>query len=222
MEPRTVQFVDHFILAQNVRVVIEAGTHKGEDTLDLARAFPNSHIYTFECNERTLPICQVALRNEPRVTLTAKALSDVNTVVPFYPMNKEKTRTTWPDGNQGASSLYRASGKYPTETYVQDETTVEAIRLDGFLTEHRIDRVDFLWLDTQGSELNIFKGLGERLKDVMLIQTEVEFQEQYANQPLWPEVKTFLISNGFEFAGFLTQNDWAGDALFVNTALKPL
>jgi hypothetical protein len=72
-----------------------------------------------------------------------------------------------------------------------------------------------MWLDAQGAELSILQGLGERLRDVKIVQCEVEFKEMYAGQPLWPEVHRFMITNGFCFHGFHDRNEWFADAIYV-------
>ena len=42
-------------------------------------------------------------------------MSDKNGYIKFYPINPELTETTHKDGNIGASSMFKASGKYPIE-----------------------------------------------------------------------------------------------------------
>jgi FkbM family methyltransferase len=213
---KLIPIVDKFIGSDNVFTILEAGSHKCEDTIDMADMFPNSHIYTFECNKTTLPECREVIKDRKQITLTEKALNDVTGDVTFYPINKEKTKTTWADGNQGASSLFVASGMYPVELYVQDEVKVESIRGDEFCEQNNINRIDILWLDAQGAELKILKGLGKHLEDVMIIQAEVEFLPQYAGQPLCGEVMHYLEQNGFYFYGFHDKWEWSADAIFVN------
>lgn len=206
--------VDKFIGLSNIKIVIECGSHWGEDTLEMAKHFPNAKIYTFECNPKTIDIVRENTKDNPRIIVTQKALSDKSGPITFYPINKEKTVTTHPDGNQGASSIFKASGLYPVEQYAQDEITVEASRLDEMILSDM--DIDFMWLDAQGAELSILKGLGEKIKNVKIIQTEVEFKYQYAGQPLFAELNEFLLANGFELFETLWENDWSGDKIYVN------
>jgi FkbM family methyltransferase len=216
---KLIPIVDKFIGSENVFTILEAGSHKCEDTVAMTQVFPNAHIYTFECNERTLPECRERIKGNDRITLTEKALNDEDGEVTFYPMNKEKTITTWADGNQGASSLFKASGMYPIEKYVQDEVKVQSTTGEKFCKEHNINRIDVLWLDAQGAELKILKGLGKELENVMIIKAEVEFLHQYADQPLCGEVMHFLEKNGFYFYGFEDKSEWFADAIFINMFL---
>jgi FkbM family methyltransferase len=89
--------------------------------------------------------------------------------------------------------------------------------------------VDFIKLDTQGSELEILKGSVQTLKGVLGLEVEVSFVEIYKNQPLFGEVNKFLSENGFEFFEFNTEYRYGrqelnrkgqlafADALFLRT-----
>ena len=57
--------------------------------------------------------------------------------------------------------------------------------------------LDFLKLDTQGSEYDILKGGISLLPSICAAQIEVEFLPLYINQPLFSELNTFFIENGF-------------------------
>jgi FkbM family methyltransferase len=203
-------------LRKNVAIIFELGARDCSETLEFYKIFPNSHIYTFECNKNTLPICRKKTRNIKNITLIEKAVSNKNSIVKFFPINKELTKTTWEDGNQGASSLFKASGKYPVEDYVQDEITVNSTRLDSVIRKNGIESVDLLWMDIQGAELLALKGLGKEISKVKIIHTEVEFFEIYKDQPLFKDIKRFLNRKGYLLASFTNFGVYSGDAIFIN------
>jgi hypothetical protein len=61
-----------------------------------------------------------------------------------------------------------------------------------------IERVDFLDLDTQGTELEILQGAAAFLStSVVAIKTEVEFAELYQGQPLFGDLDRYLRDLGF-------------------------
>jgi FkbM family methyltransferase len=62
--------------------------------------------------------------------------------------------------------------------------------------------VDFLKLDVQGAELMVLQHGHKTLRDVSVLQCEVEFVELYEGQPLFAEVDAFLRSQGFAFLRF--------------------
>ena len=57
---------------------------------------------------------------------------------------------------------------------------VAARRLDSILDENKVNRVDYLSIDTEGSELEILKGIDLRKYDIQLIATEDNFDEDIA------------------------------------------
>ena len=49
------------------------------------------------------------------------------------------------------------------------------------------------WLDAQGHELAILQGATNILKTVTVLYTEVNFIHAYKDQPLYDEIKSWLI-----------------------------
>ena len=64
-------------------------------------------------------------------------------------------------------------------------------------------RADYIKIDVQGGELEIFKNGRKTLETVIFIQTEVSFIELYEGQPLFADVDQFLRDLGFRFIKML-------------------
>ena len=77
------------------------------------------------------------------------------------------------------------------------EVEVELQTLDGWTGREGVDRVDFVKLDTQGSELDILQGAGRTLQAVRVVEAEVEFNPIYQSQPLFADVDRYLRGHGF-------------------------
>jgi hypothetical protein len=99
--------------------------------------------------------------------------------------------------------LYKPDG-YLTENYpclncAREIKTieVEVITLDGWAKKNNVKYMDYIKIDTQGSELNILKGGINILKSIRFIEVEVEFNPIYSNQPIFSEVDLFLRKHGF-------------------------
>lgn len=76
---------------------------------------------------------------------------------------------------------------------------ITTVRLDDIA---EIDDVDFIKIDAQGSELNIFQNASEILASAVLIQTEVCFLELYKGQSMFSDIDAFLRKHGFQFHDF--------------------
>lgn len=105
--------------------------------------------------------------------------------------------------NPACSSLYA-----PLETLIDRYPALEQFRIvekrmvrltrldDWWEAEHR-PRVDFIKIDTQGSELDILRGASALLGDCVGCEVEVEFSALYAGQPLFADVDAFMRERGF-------------------------
>lgn len=213
--------LDQYIPREAVETIVECGARDCRETIALASRFPNAVIYTYECNPATLPQCRKAVKGYRNIHLIEKAVGNVDGKVTFYPTNI-RSKTCWAQGNPGASSLFRTSGKYPLETFCQDEIEVLSERLETLIERKHIRAIDLLWMDIQGAELMALEGLGNYLSRVKIIQAEVMFFEIYTGQPLWEEIRTFLDSREFTYLGAIDANPFFADAVFVNNTLSRL
>ena len=208
--------VDQLIGHDKVMKVFEFGSRYGEDTIEFAKKYPGALIYSFECNPKSLPILKEKINLYKNIVFNEKAISDTNEMIKFFQINEEKTKTTWSDGNQGASSIFEASGKYPIEEYHQNLIRVEAITLNSFMADQKISTIDIMWMDIQGAELKALKGMGEKLKNLKIIHLEAEFIEIYKQQPLFRDIDSFLQKNNFHLLGFSSKSHYSGDAIYLN------
>jgi len=78
--------------------------------------------------------------------------------------------------------------------------TVETVQLDQVFPEIKCDYVK---IDVQGSELNILKHGKNMLKDVFVIESEVEFLPIYKKQPLFGDLQIFMRAQGFVLHKFI-------------------
>jgi FkbM family methyltransferase len=80
---------------------------------------------------------------------------------------------------------------------VDAKVDLDCISLDEFCQQEKVAAVDFIKLDTQGSELEILRGGDKILDRVFGIAVEVEFSPLYAGQPLFGDIDAYLTSKGF-------------------------
>ncbi len=76
-------------------------------------------------------------------------------------------------------------------------TEIETTTLDLWAAKNKVAIVDYIKIDTQGSELEILKGAEDMLQKVRCLEVEVEFNPIYLGQPIFSEVDIFLRSQGF-------------------------
>jgi FkbM family methyltransferase len=74
---------------------------------------------------------------------------------------------------------------------------VKVVTLDDWMDKKDISKVAFLKLDVQGGELAVLMGSEETLKNVRMLEVEVQFNPLYQNVPLFGDVDRFLRDRGF-------------------------
>ena len=143
---------------------------------------------------------------DSKFTLINKALGDFNGTIEMY-VEKE---------NSGQSSSVLKPSlhlvQYPHITF-PDKETVEMARLDNI--EFDRESFNFINIDVQGYELEVFKGASETLKSVDYIMTELNIEELYEGCARFREVELFLSEYGFK----IVETNWAGftwgDGFFI-------
>jgi len=72
-------------------------------------------------------------------------------------------------------------------------------------------RPDFMKIDTEGSELIIFDGSQNTLKNLLGLEIEVSFFNLREKQPIYQDVMNYLSKYNFEFIDFLSMIRWERD-----------
>jgi FkbM family methyltransferase len=83
----------------------------------------------------------------------------------------------------------------------QRKETIKTETADNFFRSQNLERIDFLKLDTQGTELEILKGARESLKagKIAVVKTEVLFLPVYRDQCTFSDIDRFMKDQGFVF-----------------------
>ena len=174
---------------RSIHTIIECGSRGGLDTIALEEFFNPDVIYSFECNPESIPVCLGNIEGHEKILFSNMAVTNIDGRVKFYPTDMRKS----PDKNIGASSLFRH-----TRGLVQKEIEVEAVRLDTFMQLQNINHIDLLCMDIQGAEPLAIEGLGERIKDVAYIITEVCDKIFYEGEVPFQQFNDTLEKLGFE------------------------
>ena len=78
------------------------------------------------------------------------------------------------------------------------QATVPAATLDAILARLGLDRIDWLKCDSQGTDLRIYRSLGERLRaGVLALDIEPGLIDAYRGEDLFVDAHKHLVANGF-------------------------
>ena len=114
----------------------------------------------------------------------------------FHLTNTGMTSSLFPP-NMSLLNQYQCLGEL---CQVVDVNIMETKRLDDI---SELADIDYIGIDVQGAELMALSNAENLLKNVGIIQTEVEFVELYKKQPLFAEVDQECRRQGFQFHKFM-------------------
>lgn len=197
----------------------------------LAEIFPKSKISAFEVDEA---LCaDLNNKSNSNITYYPTALGSRNGEQAFYETNASM-----------CCSLYKPNDTFNSKynnlevALLKSESTIKTTTLDTFIQDNDIDTIDFIKIDVQGAELDIFKGGIKAMANTFFIVTEVEFVPLYIDQPLFGDVCQHFTKQGLMFHKFLglagrtlkpiilqnnpnfpTQHMWS-DAVFITDISK--
>lgn len=162
----------------------------------LLALFPGSHIVAFEPDEA---LCRAVNERSPvGVTFYPTALGRTEEERDFYVTEHAMCSSLYPP-NEELMSRYNNM----EVARLKEITSIATVSLDAFVASHAMGTVDFIKIDIQGAELEVFQGGVDTLTKVLAIVSEVELIEHYVGQPLFGDVCAFLSSQGLQFQKFL-------------------
>ena len=108
--------------------------------------------------------------------------------------------------------------KSPEDMDIIDELDIACVRLDGVIASNCRD-YDFLKIDTQGSDLAVLRGMGDKLKTLSGVQVEMFFTRFYKGAPMGTDIHRFMTSFGFEMlCNVRKENPLFGDHVYLNNS----
>ena len=208
----TYDFIDvikNYIDLYNIDVIFDIGSRDCCQSLELADWFPESKIFAFEPVDSNADWCQKSIYNRNNIQFFKSAISKIDGIVSFYEVT---------NGNIGASSLLQKNdGHAYGASYEQKEISVQSIRGDSFLSKNNIDKLDLIWMDVQGSEIEVLDSFGEYLNNIKAIHTEVGLSEVYKQSTVKNDLIQYLQQKGFTLKKSISNSlNIEEDCIFIN------
>lgn len=220
LPPETLELIQYLI--RDDPVIIDAGAFDGNESVLMANMWPNGTVHAFEPVPYLYHKVVANSKGTPNIIPYNFALSSVNGMASLHLAVNDDAPTI----PVMSSSLLPPQYHHLLSPEVIFPTTIPVFTytLDSWAEAFNIDRVDLMWLDMQGVELDVLLASPKILKTTSVIVIEVEFEQVYKGQYLYQDIKTFLEDNGFVLIGgnFNPENPringaFFGDALFVRS-----
>ncbi len=195
-------------------VILEAGGFDGTDTIGLAKMVPQGKVISFEPNPPRYKELASKTKDLSNVTSYPFALGEKNGMIPFYVCYGEQYDPIY----EGASSALAPSESMKVN-YQGPRIEVPCFILDDWCRENNQSKIDFMWLDLEGYELQVLKSSPHILSTVKAIYVETNFYEFRKDMTLYMDLRTFLEKNGFRLLSHGYLKGCQGNAIFVRENL---
>jgi FkbM family methyltransferase len=193
-----------------VNCVLDVGGNRGQYGRMLRALGYKGRIVSFEPVGHLHAKLALAARRDPHWSVHRMALGSENGTTAMHVV--PETAKGW---RAGLSSVLPptsfGSERYPELAELSSEQ-VQLRRLDGMLEELTAGLPEprlYLKLDTQGYDLEVFEGLGDRTGEVVAMQSELALAAMYEGTPHMSEALRTYEQAGLSVSGmFLVSRNW--------------
>ena len=194
-------------------MIFDVGANEGQTANAFHRDFPEATLHSFEPSPGTFQILKKNTSHLSQVTCWNVALGNEQGSSLFFEHTHSDMSSFLPLGEQGWGEM-------------KGQTLVEVTTVDQFCLDHKISHIDVLKSDTQGFDLEVFKGAQNMLRNgaIAMVYFEVNFSELYKGAPSHDKLFDYLSQYGYKLESLYKVYHMKGaiwtDALFVHESCR--
>lgn len=185
----------------NKNIVIEVGVNQGQHTLGIQQKY-DAKLYGFEPVPELLNVLVEKFKDNKNIEIYPYAIDIQERVVDFY-LSDNDSHT---DHQYGCSSMYQFSKNihdvWPNrpDFKIKKSVKVQSTRLDTFIQQRGITRIEYIHCDAQGNDFNVLKSFGDAIEilqsGLVEVTNNIALYEGTNNNI--HDVTKWLISRGFK------------------------
>jgi FkbM family methyltransferase len=219
VDPSLSAFETQKTILSNVEspIVFDVGANIGQTTDICREMFPDSRIFAFEPHKASFDHLKAKCDEVGNALAFELSLSSVSGKQNLHLNPSAPTNSLLATDQRGPAVW----GQGLLET--KDTVQVEVIRLDDFLADKKIDRIDLMKLDVQGAEHLVLEGAVDSLREnrISVLYTEIITMPTYVGQKLFHEMLKIYDDHNFQLCNIYNHSAIDGwlrqvDAIFVN------
>ncbi len=181
----------------NISVLIDVGSHKGEYINSIKKKFKIQTIYGFEPNPDIFKILKKKIIDK-NIYIFNCGISEKRGTINFY-KNLESSSSS-------ANKLNKESKYYKKKYFllnffnsneVEIKIDIDVIRLDEFYKSEKLKEIDLIKIDTEGFELKVLKSLGDKIHNIKMVHFEHHFDDMVIKNYKLTDIHNYLIKKEF-------------------------
>lgn len=192
-----------FLARFEVDCVFDVGANRGQYASMLrTRAGYRGPIVSYEPIPELARELSAAAERDPAWRIESLALGETDGQTEFNVYASDTFSSLHAFSEAGRKHFRKASR-------IERRVPVRVATLARELEKHRSRlgfRHPFLKMDTQGHDLAVAAGAGERLREFVGLQSELAIEQLYAGSPSWQEALEFYRTHGFELSALVPNN----------------
>lgn len=177
-------------------IILDVGANEGGFAGEILLRAPLARVHCFEPNPNIFPTLKENCKTYGELNHAPRAIPH-NIALGSSIESKEFLITQ----HHACSSFLNATTDHSQwagdRCLVQEATKVGVSTLECFARESQLSGAKLLKIDTQGYELEVLRGAGAFLQAIEYVYAEVQFTPLYDGAPLWTDITSFMIDNGF-------------------------
>ncbi len=190
------------LLGKNIDLVIDVGAHKGQFILKYCAKNNVKNAMSFEPNPeifKKLDKKTKQLQNQGILKIFNFGLG-AEKEEKILNINLDSSSSSINKLNENSNYFKR---KYKILNFmntreVSKPLKIKVFNLNSVLKDFNIQNIDLLKIDTEGYELKVLKGIGEKLKDIKAIYLEHHFDDMVIKDYKLSDIHNFLKLNNFK------------------------
>lgn len=190
-------------------ILFDVGANVGQTIKDFKEVFNNSTVHAFEPSPDTFNILKTNTTHFKDVVYWNYGVGSTSGDLLLNEYNHSNTNSFLDIHNYENKNLKSTS-------------QVKVITIDQFIRDNDIKKIDVLKIDTEGFELEVFKGAETSLKSgkIDLLFFEVNFIETHKDSPKMSQLWDFITEIGFKLVSIYPVVHKKNMAVYTNVLFK--
>ena len=192
-------------ISGNIDVFFDIGSHHGTTIKEFLKIFSINKIYAFEPSKKNY----LKLKNNVE---KIQKIKSVDIKIYQLGVGKKEEILQLNEITDGVSNTFNKldlnseyfkkkrfiTSLFGIKKFFSNKISTKIITLKNFIKQEKIEKIEFIKIDTEGFELNVLLGLEDHIEKVKFILFEHHYDNMIIKKYNFSDIHRLLINSGFE------------------------